>query len=257
MRTTSKQKNRLISLAVVAGLLLLWWILARLEIFSAFVFPGPERVLKAFWKMLLSGELLRGLLTSTGRVLTGFGISFCLAFLLGVLAGLRPDLNPWYRHVLEFVRYIPPMSLIPLLILWFGIGEASKIIIIVLTSFFPIFLNTNSGLAQCDEKLLELGKALGMSRSQVFFRIRLPSAVPNILVGMRIGLGYSWRAIVGAEMIAAASGIGYLILDAQALSRTDKVLVGIIVIGLVGYLTDVLFGLVIRRWNREGRTADA
>ena len=257
MTQKTKRKNRVISLFVVLLLLGLWWLLSALQVFPAFVFPGPGRVARAFWRMLLSGELLRGMLVSTGRVLTGFGISFLLAFTLGVLSGLKPALNPWYRHILEFIRYIPPMSLIPLLILWFGIGEASKIIIIVLTSFFPIFLNTNSGLSQCDGKLLELGEALGMTKAQVFFQIRLPAAVPNILVGMRIGLGYSWRAIVGAEMIAAASGIGYLILDAQALSRTDKVLVGIVVIGLVGYLTDVLFGRIIRRWNREGRTADA
>lgn len=251
------KKQTIQSLSVVAVLLALWWLVSKLGIFSSYVFPSPQRVFSSFWRMLCSGELLRGMAVSTGRVLTGFAISFCLAFSLGVLTSLLPQADPYYRHILEFIRYIPPMSLIPLLILWFGIGETSKIIIIVLTSFFPIFLNTNSGLAQCDAKLIELGEALEMSKREIFFQIRLPSAIPNILVGMRIGLGYSWRAIVGAEMIAAASGIGYLILDAQALSRTDKVLVGILVIGFVGYLTDVLFGLVLKRLHYGGGVQNA
>lgn len=251
------EKNIYKSIAVVLVILFAWWLVSYLGIFSSFVFPGPQKVLSSFWKMLRSGELLKGMAVSTGRVLTGFGISFLLAFALGILSSLAPRANPYYRHLMEFIRYIPPMSLIPLLILWFGIGEASKIIIIVLTSFFPIFLNTNSGLAQCDEKLIELGEALDMSKKDIFFKIRLPSAVPNILVGMRIGLGYSWRAIVGAEMIAAASGIGYLILDAQAMSRTDKVIVGIIVIGFVGYLTDVIFGLILKRLHHGGGVQNA
>ena len=252
-----KDKNPIISLSIVLIILLAWWVVSRMGIFSSYVFPAPEKVVKSFWKMLLSGELLKGMAVSTGRVLAGFGISFAVAFLLGVLSGLAPQLNPYYRHILEFIRYIPPLALIPLLILWFGIGEASKIIIIVLTAFFPIFLNTNSGLSQCDPKLIELGEALGMNKEDIFFKIRLPSAVPNILVGMRIGLGYSWRAIVGAEMIAAASGIGYLILDAQAMSRTDKVIVGIIVIGFVGYLTDVIFGLILKRLHHGGGVQNA
>ena len=145
------------------------------------------------------------------------------------------------------------MSLIPLLILWFGIGEVPKIIIIVLTAFYPIYLNTLSGFSQCDARLSEVGSSLGFSRGRVFFRILLPGVLPSMLAGMRIALGYSWRAIIGAEMIAAASGLGYMILDAQAMSRSDKVIAGILVIGLVGYLTDRLFGLLIRALIRGGR----
>jgi sulfonate transport system permease protein len=144
------------------------------------------------------------------------------------------------------------MSLIPLLILWFGIGETSKIVVIVLVSFFPIFLNTKSGFGSCDKKLLEVGDSLGFSMTQKFFKIMLPCAVPSILVGMRIGLGYSWRAIVGAEMIAAASGLGHLILDAEQMSRSDKVLVGIIVIGILGYCCDRVFYLLIKTISRGG-----
>ena len=245
-------KNSLKSLAVILLLLGLWGLVCRMGVFSAYVLPSPGRVWLAFLSMLRSGELGRSLVVSLSRVVIGFLLSSALAFLLGVLTSLAPSANPYYHHLLEFLRHVPPMSLIPLLILWCGIGEASKIIIIVLTTFFPVFLNTNAGLAQCDSRLLEVGQMLEMSRAQCFFRIRLPSALPSILVGMRIGLGYSWRAIIGAEMIAAASGIGYLILDAQAMSRIDKVIVGILLIGLVGWMTDLLFGLIIRRVTREG-----
>lgn len=251
-----KKGNALKSLAVLAALLLIWVWVSRAGIFSAYVLPGPERVARTFVSMAASGELWRNLAASLWRVLVGFVLSFALAFLLGVLTGLAPGVDPYYRHILEFLRHVPPMSLIPLLILWFGIGETSKIIVIVLTSFFPIFLNTNAGLSQCDPKLLEVGRSLEMSRTECFFRIQLPAAMPSVLVGMRIGLGYSWRAIVGAEMIAAASGLGYMILDAQALSRSDKVLVGILLIGAVGFVTDALFGLLIRRLTPKGGNAD-
>ena len=145
--------------------------------------------------------------------------------------------------------------LIPLLILWFGIGEVPKIIVIVLTSFFPIFINTEAGLRGCDPKLLEVGETLHMRKKEIFLKIRLPSALPDILVGMQIGLGYSWRAIVGAEMIAASKGLGYMILDAQALSRTDKVLVGILLIGIIGCVTDKLFGLCVKAVGRHMRVS--
>lgn len=236
--------------AVLLVLLGIWALVSRAGVFSAYVLPGPARVWRAFMGMCKSGELLRHALFSLARVLTGFGISFALAFALGILTALFPRANPYYQHILEFLRHVPPMSLIPLLILWFGIGETSKIIVIVLTAFFPIFLNTNSGLAGCDPRLIEVGVSLGMGKAERFFKIILPSAMPSVLVGMRIGLGYSWRAIVGAEMIAAASGLGYMILDAQALSRSDKVIVGILLIGLIGYATDWLFGVAIKRFAK-------
>lgn len=245
------------SLLVLLALAALWALVSRAGLFSAYVLPGPERVWRAFLSMCASGELARHLLSSLTRVLIGFSLSFVLAFALGIGAGLFPRANPYYRFLLEFLRHVPPMSLIPLLILWFGIGETSKTIVIVLTAFFPIFLNTNSGLSQCDPKLIEVGEVLGLSRAERFFKIRLPAAMPSVLVGMRIGLGYSWRAIVGAEMIAAASGLGYMILDAQALSRSDKVIVGILLIGLVGYATDALFGLLIRYLTPKGGESHA
>ncbi len=244
-----KSRDLFKSTIVLIVLIAVWAALSMAGVFSSFVFPGPERVWKAFIDMTVSGELLGNMIASLARVFIGFAISFSLAFVLGILACLHPGADPYYRPLLEFLRHVPPMALIPLLILWCGIGEASKIIIIVLTAFFPIFMNTESGLKGCDRKLLEVGEMLHMSIRERFFKIQLPAAIPNILVGMQIGLGYSWRAIIGAEMIAASSGLGYMILDAQALARSDKVLVGIIMIGILGLLMDAGFHALIKKLN--------
>ena len=148
-------------------------------------------------------------------------------------------------RVFQSFRNVPPLSMIPLLILWCGIGETTKTVIIVLASFFPMYLNIVKGFTGCDRKLLEVGTMFGYTDRQKFFRIMLPYAMADILVGMRIGLGYSWRAIIGAEMVAASTGLGHMILFAQQMSRTDKVIVGIFAIGIAGYLTDRIFGLLI------------
>lgn len=247
-------KNMLKGLLIFAAILLIWHLLCKIELWSAYILPGPQKVFETMLSMFRSGELVTGILVSLRRVIIGFLLSFILAFLFALLSAIFPKLSPYYRQILGVIRHIPPISLIPLLILWFGIGEAPKLIVIVLASFFPILLNADSGLEGCDKRLLEVGKSLGFSKAKRFFRIMLPAAVPDILVGMRIGLGYSWRAIVGAEMIAAANGLGYLILDAQTLSRTDKVIAGIIVIGFIGTMTDWIFKCIIRlaSHGREG-----
>lgn len=233
-------------------ILLAWQLAVASGRWSVYVLPAPQKVALSFWTMLLNGQLLAGVAISLQRVLIGYAIAFLLAFLLGMLASARPQWDVYYMPYLEFMRNVPPISLIALLILWFGIGELSKIIIIVLASFFPMFLNIRKGFVSCDRKLLEVGQTCGFSYQKQFLRIILPSAVPDILVGMRIGLGYSWRAIIGAEMIAAASGLGYLILDAQQMSRSDKVIVGIFAIGLIGMLSDKAFSALTRRLTHGG-----
>lgn len=195
--------------------------------------------------MIQSGEIFEDIYISYLRVLQGFFIATLCAFALAMVRVMLPKYNDYYENIVQFLKNVPPLSLIPLLILWLGIGETTKIAIIVLTSFFPIYLNTVKGFESCDKKLLEVGQVYGYSKASSFFKIRLPYAMSDILVGMRIGLGYSWRAIISAEMIAASSGLGHMILFAQQMSRTDKVIIGILVIGIVGYITDRVFALII------------
>ena len=226
-------------------LLSIWTIVTETGLVNSYILPSPLKVLDSFFKMVQSGEIFEDIYISYIRVLQGFFLATFLAFLLAMVRVVLPKYNDYYESILQFLKNVPPLSLISLLILWFGIGETTKIGIIVLTAFFPIYLNTVKGFVSCDKKLLEVGEIYGYSKTDSFLKIRLPYAMSDILVGMRIGLGYSWRAIISAEMIAASSGLGHMILFAQQMSRTDKVIVGILVIGVVGYITDRLFAVII------------
>ena len=228
-------------------LLAAWLLVTELHIWSAYVLPAPSVVAATGLEMLVSGELLEAVLISFRRVFLGFGSAFVLAFALGLVGVLLPKLRPYYTSFVDFVRHVPPLSLIPLLILWAGIGEAPKIIVILLATFGPMLLNIDAGLGGCDKKLLEVGQIMGFDKKQLFRKIMLPSAWPNIFVGMRVGLGYSLRAIIGAEMVAASSGLGYMILDAQTMSRTDKAIVGIIAIGILGLCLDFVLGRLMHK----------
>jgi sulfonate transport system permease protein len=251
-----KAKRFLKNILIFALILLLWELASGAGIWSAYVLPPPQKVCTALVKLLRNGELAKHLLISLRRVAQGFSISCILTFVLTLLAALLPAVEPYYSSLLGVMRHIPPICLIPLFILWFGIGELPKLIVIVLSSIFPVLLNTESGIFGCDKGLIEVGRALGFSNSRIFFKIMLPNAVPEILVGIRIGLGYAWRAIVGAEMVAAASGLGYLILDAQTLSRTDIVIGGILGGGAIGFVTDRVCALAeeLSVRHRGGRT---
>ena len=239
-------------LTVTAVLLGVWWLLTELELWSAYVLPPPAKVWSSAVDMTASGELPGHVATSFGRVLIGFGVAFALAFALGVVALVLPGLDGFFQPVLGFLRNVPPLSLIPLLILWFGIDETGKLVVIVLTAFFPMYMNISKGLRSCSPQLLDVGTSVQMSGAGKFFLIRVPHALPDILVGMRISLGFAWRALVGAEMLAAASGLGYLINDAQQMSRSDRVIVGILAIGLVGIATDRVFARLVRTRLRWG-----
>ena len=253
MRELKKQeKNNKINkrIAPFIGVMILlaaWFAVSGLKLVSPYVLPTPERVFGTFLKMLQSGELFVDIVISFGRVLKGFGIAFALAFLLGMFRSFVPSAEKYYGGIVEFFRNVPPLSMIPLLILWCGIGETTKTVIIVLASFFPMYLNIVKGFTGCDRRLLEVGDAFGYSKREKFTKIILPYASADILVGMRIGMGYSWRAIIGAEMVAASTGLGHMILFAQQMSRTDKVLIGIFAIGVVGLLTDKIFGIILKK----------
>lgn len=241
-----KKYTRIIAPIVgVCLLFALWHFVCSAGIFNSYVLPSPQAVGRAFQKMLLSGEIFTDIVISLTRVLRGFGIAFLAAFVLGSFYLLFPKLGQTYQYLIHFFRNVPPLSMIPLLILWCGIRETTKTVIIVLASFFPIYLNINKGFTGVSPQLLEVGRSYGFDKKKSFLRITLPSALSDVLVGMRVGLGYAWRAIIGAEMVAASTGLGHMILFAQQTSRTDKVIVGIFVIGVVGLLCDKIFGLII------------
>ena len=235
-------------LLIPLGFLLFLEILSATGYWSSYLLPSPAQVFKATFSLADSGLLWKHILVSLARVVGGFLLACVFAIPMAVFLGMRPKLWPWFSPIFNFFRHTPPLALIPILILWLGIGEATKLSIIILASFFPIFLNSESGIRNADFRLIEVGKSLDYSTKDIFRKIIFPSALPAIALGMRLGMGYSWRALIGAEMIAASSGLGYLILDAEQMSRSDVVIVGILAIGILGTIMDWLFQRIYQDW---------
>ena len=231
-------KNATLVALLPGAAIVAWWLLGDWGVLNPYLTPPPGEVLDAALNSLVSGELWLHSCVSLARVFTGFFLTMCLALPLAALLFVFPVSERVLRVPLELFRIIPPLALIPLLILWLGIGEGSKLAVIVLASFFPIFLNAFDGLENADKRLLEMARTLDLTHWDTFRTVLLPSALPSVITGLRIGFGYSWRALIGAELIAAASGLGYMILDAEELARTDRMFVGILVIGVLGYLFD-------------------
>ena len=240
-------RQTLLTTLVFAALLGLWWTASRLGWVSAFLLPPPGKVWNTLVELGQSGALARHTLVSLQRVGMGYTLAVMAAILLAIGFAGNATLRRLVDPPLEFLRQVPPLALVPLLMLWLGIGEAQKVGIIVLACFFPIFLGIRGGIAQVDRKLIEVGTMCGLSQGAILWRIILPSSLPSIVIGLRIGLGHSWRALVGAELIASSAGLGYLIVDAENLARTDIVIAGILVIGVIGLLADLLLKKSIAR----------
>ncbi len=247
-------KNSIIcsGLLVPIMIIFIWWLGSNAFWWNTFLLPSPTQTASAFFSYLQNGELQKHVCASLSRIIKGFGLSAVIALSLALLCSQFPALLTQIEPTLEFFRHIPPMSVIPLLILWFGIGESPKIILIILATFFPVFLNTLQGIKASDPKLTEVAKVFGYSHWNQFRFVVLPEAIPSILTGLRLGLGYSWRALVAAELVAAASGLGYMILDAEKLSRSDVVLMGIFVIGALGAFIDYIFFSFLKLSLKKG-----
>ena len=219
------------------------------------MFPAPDVVWARMADLAASGGLILHLGASLFRVLCGFTISVALAFPLAIALGVFPLFADAVKPLLDFLRQIPPLAVVPLLILALGIGESSRIAVVVMASFFPILLNAESGIRHVDKKLLEVGRILSLSGFAVFRNITFPAFFPQFFVGLRLALSYSWRSLIGAEIVAASSGIGYMIREAETLFRSDTILCGIIVLGLVGSLSDFALKRLSRKlfpWSMEG-----
>ncbi|WP_079412016.1 ABC transporter permease [Paenibacillus ferrarius] len=214
--------------------LAIWLAITWLKWLPAALLPSPLEVADTAANMLRNGSLITHIQASLQRVLLGFLLAFILALPLGVALGtwefLRNALNP----LIELIRPIPPIAMIPLAILWFGIGEMSKIFIIVYGAFFPLLLNIIGGVSQTEALHIKAAQSLGASRFHIFYFVTLRAAIPNIVIGMRSGISMAFICLVGSELIAANAGLGFLIQEGRALYKTDQVFVGMIAIGLVG-----------------------
>lgn len=239
------QRKHLEKMAILVALplagLIFWIIGSRMGWIHPYLFPAPDEVLLAAIDLWGKGLLQEHLGVSLLRVLVGFSLSASVALCLAVLHYRFFLIQRLMHFPLEAIRVIPPLSLVPVLILWFGIGEGSKLAVIILASFFPIYLSALTALKSVDPALLEMGKSLHLTRMETARFILAPGAQAGLTTGLRLGFGYAWRALVGAELIAASAGLGYLILDSEELARTDRIFVGIITIAITGMILDAIF----------------
>lgn len=200
--------------------------------------PAPSAVATAFVALLLSGELLLHSLSSIGRLLAGYGIAVVGGITLGLLVGWFRVFDEFLTPLIELIRPISPIALIPLAILWFGIDWESKVFVITMATFFPILLNTIAGVRNTDQLMIRAARSLGARDLKLLVTVAIPSAAPFIHTGLRISLSIGFIVIIASEMVAAQSGLGWLVLDAQRLYRTDIVFVGIVSVSVLGLLAD-------------------
>lgn len=237
---------------VPLAVLLLWQAASQAGLVADDVMPAPTAVAIAFWKVARSGELLRDIEVSGGRAFAGFLLGGGIGFALGMLNGLFPISEKLTDTTLQMLRNIPHLALIPLVILWFGIGEEAKLFLVALGVFFPIYVNTLHGVRSVDRQLLEMGRAYGMSEQAIFWRVVFPGALPSIFVGLRYGLGIMWLTLIVAETISASSGIGFMAMNAREFMMVDVVVVSILIYAALGKLADSVARVLERlclSWN--------
>ncbi len=215
--------------------------------------PQPQVAGQSWLAWVFSGELLQDAQGSLTRVVLGFAVGLVLALPLGLLMGALPWLRAFTNPLIQILRPIPPIAYIPLAILWFGLGNPPAVFLIALGAFFPILVNTISGVAQVDSIYLRAARNLGASPARIFVQVILPAAMPFILSGVRIGIGTAFLVVIVAEMIAVNNGLGYRILEAREYFWTDKIIAGMLSIGLIGLAIDLLMDRLNRhllRWHR-------
>ena len=232
-------------------LVVLAWQWASSEgLLQSTVLPAPLDVIKAAKELSDTGELWDNLAISFWRAAVGFIIGASLGLVLGLLTGLSRVGETLFDSSLQMLRNIPSLAIIPLVIMWFGIGEWAKIFLVVFGTLFPVYLNTYHGIKSVDKGLIEMGRNYGLTRWGLLRYIILPGALSSILVGVRYALGVAWIVLIVAETIAASSGIGYLAMNAREFLRTDVVVLSIVLYAILGKLTDWLAKLAETRWLR-------
>lgn len=237
----------LLSLLLPVLIVLAWYLSSDGGFLNTAILPSPQKVGASFQQMTADGSLWKHIIASFSRVLRGFAIGAVAGTGLGLLIGLYFRLNQLFVALIGILRPIPPIALIPLFIMWLGIDEASKIAIVTVGAFWPVLLNTIAGVQSTDPKLIEVAQIFGKNKLSILKDIILPSTVPSLFTGLRLSISTAWSCVVAAEMIAADKGVGYLIMFARQMSRPAELFVGIISIGVIGLLIDILFQLLQKK----------
>jgi taurine transport system permease protein len=244
-RRLGEGSTTVISAVTVAALFVLWWLAATLSWLPPLVLPSPAAVWSAFVDAVQgrgqgATPLFEHALWSLGRVFGAFALACVTAVPVGIMMGVSRTLRGIFDPIIEFYRPLPPLAYLPLVIIWFGIEESSKVTLIYLACFAPLAVAARAGVRSVGSEQINAALSLGANRWQVIRHVILPAALPDILTGLRIAIGFGWTTLVAAEMVAATAGLGQLVLNASNFLRTDVVVMGIMVIGLVALLFDLL-----------------
>jgi sulfonate transport system permease protein len=233
-------------------LMIIWQALSSLGILSSRVLPSPIEIAISAYELTLNGQLISDVWISLKRVFWGFIIGGGIGFFFGLMNGLSKLSESLIDSSIQMIRNIPHLALLPLVILWFGIEEESKIFLVALGTFFPIYINTFHGIRNVDTSLVEMAKVYELTGSSLFWNVILPASLPSILVGVRFALGTAWVTLIVAETIAANSGIGYMAMNAREFMQLDIVLLSIILYALLGKFSDVIAKIIEKKslkWN--------
>jgi taurine transport system permease protein len=240
-----------ISIVTIVSLLLAWTLVTNAGWIKPLFLPSPQAVGLQFWEYLTGAAndkpLWQHFVASMGRVFAAFALAVVTAVPVGIAMGMSRVARGIFDPPIEFYRPLPPLSYLPLIIIWFGIDELPKVLLIFLSCFAPLALAARSGMKSASQEQINAAYSMGASYGQVIRHVILPSALPEILVGMRIAIGFGWTTLVAAEMVAANVGLGQMVLNASNFLRTDIVIMGIVVIGVVAYLFDLLMRWVEKR----------
>lgn len=249
-----------ISLLTLGALLVLWWLVARLELISPLFLPPPAQVLQQLVTLagpqgFMDATLWQHLAASLQRILIALAAATLCGVTVGLAMGLSPTLRGMLDPLIELYRPVPPLAYLPLMVIWFGIGETSKVLLIYLAIFAPVAMATLAGVQGARQVRLRAARALGANRWQVLWYVIVPGALPDMLTGLRIGLGVGWSTLVAAELIAATRGVGFMVQAAGEFLATDVVLAGILVIALIAFTLELGLRALQRRltpWHGEG-----
>lgn len=237
------------SIAPFAAVIAAWQAFSFYGELPRYVLPSPLAVARASWELVVSGELLRHTLESFGRMLLGIAISIPSAVALGVVMAMRKSIAEFLTPLLTAMNAVSGIAWIPLAMIWFGLGSGTVTFILWNTIFFLVLFNTIVGVAAVPRVYEQAILTLGGSKRDVVWSVLLPGAMPNIIAGVRVGIGFGWRALIAVEMIVSPSGLGYMIFDAAAYQRSEVILVGILIIGVLWIVIDRIVFLPLERWT--------
>lgn len=229
-------------------IIVVWQFLSSIGFIPSRILPAPLAVVDAAVRLASTGELFVNIGISAARAIAGFLVGGSIGFSLGLLNGLSPIAEKLFDTSIQMLRNIPNLALIPLVILWFGIGDEARLFLVSLGVMFPIYLNTFHGIRSVDPGLIEMGRVYGLNAWGLFWRIILPGALSSILVGVRFSLGIMWLTLIVAETIAADSGIGYMAMNAREFMQTDVVVLSILMYALFGKLADAIARSLENYW---------